>query len=88
MIRATDVATWVSILVVVVGGGIWVGSTASETKSNAQTVTEQKVQTDKLRAEVPPAIARLDAKVEALQDDIEEVKRTQQQILEELRKKK
>lgn len=88
MIRASDIATWASIIAVVVGGSVWVGGIASATDSNAQAIKEQTTQTDKLRETVPPAIARLDTKVEALQRDIDDIKRTQKEILDELRKKK
>lgn len=86
--HANTIATWGSIIALVLGGGIWVGSIASETASNKQTTTEVAAQVDKLRDAVPPAVAELRAQMSALQRDADEIKRMNQEILAELRKKK
>lgn len=85
--NANVVATWTTIISVILGGGIWVGSIASETANNKETISAVQAQTNKLRDEGPPAIARLEAQVGALQNDVRDVKSTQKEILDEVRKK-
>lgn len=89
MIRPSvnTIATWLTILSMVVGGGIWIGAQSSELESvkTHQVAVDQQV--DKLRDEGPPAIARLEAQVAGIKDDVQDVKKTQEEILTELRKK-
>jgi hypothetical protein len=85
---ANKLATWAAIATTVLGGGIWVGSQGSELQSTKAVVEQTRAQVDKLRDEGPPAIARLEAQVGALQKDIDDVKKSQDEILAELRKKK
>jgi type VI protein secretion system component VasK len=85
--HANSVATWLSIAVIVVGGSMWVGALGSEVASNKVAAQENSQQTDKLRDTVPPAIAELKSQVATLQRDITEIKRTQEEILRELRKR-
>jgi uncharacterized protein YlxW (UPF0749 family) len=85
--HANAVATWLTILTMLVGGGIWVGTVASEVQNTKTHTAENRQQIDKLRNEGPPAIARLEAQVTEVQKDVEEVKRSQEEILRELRKK-
>lgn len=84
---ANTIATWLSILAMAIGGGIWVGGQSNDlaTVKNHQASTDQQV--DKLRDEGPPAIARLEAQVAGIKDDVQDVKKTQEEILTELRKK-
>lgn len=87
MRHANAIATWLSILVILVGGGMWVGAMSSDivtVKANQDSVS---LQVDKLRDEGPPAIARLEAQVAAIRDDVQDVKSSQKEILTEIRKK-
>lgn len=85
---ANKLATWAAIATTVLGGGIWVGSQGSELASTKAVAEQTRAQVDKLRDEGPPAIAGLRAQVDALQRDIDDVKASQGEILNELRKKK
>lgn len=85
--QANTLATWAAIVATVVGGGVFMGALASETKTNTNAIIAVQQQTDKLRDEGPPAIARLETQVAEVQKDIDEVKRSQDEILKELRKK-
>ncbi len=65
---------------------MWVGAQGSEIASNKAITQENTQQTDKLRDTVPPAIAELKAQMGAMQRDLDAIKRTQEEILRELRK--
>jgi hypothetical protein len=84
---ANDIATWVTIFSVVIGGSIWVGALSAEVDSTKHSVVESRTQIDKLRSEGPPAIARLEEQSKAIQKDVDEIKRSQEEILREIRKK-
>jgi hypothetical protein len=86
MAHANTLATWLTIASIIVGGGIWVGSVASDLKSNEKNTVENKQQIDKLRNEGPPAIARLETEVKNLREDVGKVQDSQDEILRELRK--
>ena len=81
------IATWVAIVTTIVGGGVWVGAISADVQTQKAAIEKVQEQTDKLRNDGPPAIARLEAKTDAIQQDIDELKSTQKEILREIRKK-
>lgn len=84
---ANAVATWATVLSIAIGGGMWVGSIASEVENNKTAIKRSDDQLDKLRNDGPPAIARLEEKTNALQRDVNDIKDSQSEILREIRKK-
>lgn len=81
------IATWVTILSIVIGGSVWVGAIANDVQNTKDTVSSNTAQIDKLRNEGPPAIARLETQMGAIQDDVKEIKKSQDELLKEIRKK-
>lgn len=88
MQKTNEIATWLSIFAVIVGGSVWVGSVASEVENTKATVAENKSQIDKIRDQVPADIAGMKSKIEAIENNVKDIKDTQQKILDEVRKQK
>lgn len=87
MTSANNLATWVAIAATVIGGGVWIGAVASDVQNTKVIATANTMQIDKLRDQVPADIASMKSKIEAIEGNVKEIKDSQKQILDEVRKK-
>lgn len=81
--RANVVAVWFTIGAAIVGGCLWVGAQGNEIKNTRDVAVVQSQRIDPIDRDV----AALKEAVGTIKQDMADIKQSQKEILEELRKK-